>query len=375
MRKMISGCLAFTLAFSLTACGNSNKAQETQSSKAPEQTEAAAEEAQTDGISVADFLSDSYTKIPADGPSVNLVLGHAMQESTASHLMLLELKKAVETYSEGKINITIYPNGQMGSDNEMIASCVAGDIDLVYQSGSTHATFVPETMIFDTPFLFTGYDADKVEGILTDSAFRDMYNEANEEGGFVCLMLRASDGMNLTANRAVAGLGDLKGLKIRTAQSESRMAVWEALGANPTPLAFNELYMALQNGTVEAQDNTLQNAVNSALYEVQDYLILTRHMMPSYDLTMNKDKFYAMPEEYQQFLWEVCEDMSAYDYAVSRALEESYYETLAEKLEICEINDDLLAEMREAAAPAVESVKKLTQNDEMYAVLDELLNE
>ena len=64
-----------------------------------------------------------------------------MQESTESHKMLVALKNALEEYSDGKIILTIYPNGQMGSDSEMIASCVAGDIDMVYQSGSTHATF------------------------------------------------------------------------------------------------------------------------------------------------------------------------------------------------------------------------------------------
>lgn len=366
MKKFLSICLAAALALSLTACGNKEPLAT--------QTEQPSDDAQANTIQVDDYLSGTYTQLPTDGPSVNLILGHAMQETTATHQMLLELKKAVETYSDGKITITIYPNGQMGSDNEMIASCVAGDIDLVYQSGSTHATFVPETMIFDTPFLFTGYSNETVESILTNSAFRDMYNEANEEGGLVCLMLRASDTMNLTANRAVTSLEDLHGLKIRTAQSESRMAVWDALGANPTPLAFNELYMALQNGTVEAQDNTLQNAVNSGLYEVQDYLIPTRHMMPSYDLTMNRDKFYSLPEEYQQFLREICEDMSAYDYAVSRALEDSYYDTLSERLEICEISDELLDEMREAATPAVEIVKNLTQNDAMYDTLNQILH-
>lgn len=177
------------------------------------------------------------------------VHGHAMQESTESHKMLLALKDAVEKYSDGKITITIYPNSQLGSDSEMIASCVAGDMDMVLQCGSTHATFVPETVIFDIPFLFSGYDIEKIESVLTDSKFRDLYNQANEDGGLVCLMLRAgTDSMNLTSNKPVTSMEDLKGLKIRTAQVESRMAVWNALGANPTPMAFNELYMALQNG-------------------------------------------------------------------------------------------------------------------------------
>ena len=109
----------------------------------------------------ASYLSGDYPKLPEDGPAYSLSIGHAMQESTESHKMLLALKDAVEKYSDGKITITIYPNSQLGSDSEMIASCVAGDMDMVLQCGSTHATFVPETVIFDIPFLFSGYDSEK----------------------------------------------------------------------------------------------------------------------------------------------------------------------------------------------------------------------
>ena len=290
MKKLTSICLAACITLGLSGCGGGISPTESGSpATAPgNNTPSPASE-----IQVTEYLSGDYTSLPEDGPTVNLSLGHAMQESTESHKMLVALKNALEEYSDGKIILTIYPNGQMGSDSEMIASCVAGDIDMVYQSGSTHATFVPETMIFDTPFLFSGYDQDTVESVLTDSTFRDLYNQANEAGGLVCLMLRSSDTMNLTANRSVTSMEELKGLKIRTAQSETRMAIWDALGANPTPLAFNELYMALQNGTVDAQDNNLMNAVNSALYEVQEYLVPTRHMTPSFDLTMNKEKIFC----------------------------------------------------------------------------------
>ena len=232
------------------------------------------------------------------------------------------------------IGKVVLGNSQLGSDSEMIASCVAGDMDMVLQSGSTHATFVPETVIFDIPFLFSGYDIEKIESVLTDSKFRDLYNQANEDGGLVCLMLRAgTDSMNLTSNKPVTSMEDLKGLKIRTAQVESRMAVWNALGANPTPMAFNELYMALQNGTVDAQDNNLSNALSSALYEVQEYLVPTHHMTPSMDLTMNKDKFYSMPQSYQDLLTAICEDMSAYDYDVCIAMEQYYYDSLVRNME------------------------------------------
>ena len=273
MKKLLSLALACTLTLGLASCGGTGTST---SSNAPASSSAV--ESPAAQFDAASYLSGDYPKLPEDGPAYSLSIGHAMQESTESHKMLLALKDAVEKYSDGKITITIYPNSQLGSDSEMIASCVAGDMDMVLQCGSTHATFVPETVIFDIPFLFSGYDSEKIESVLTDSKFRDLYNQANEDGGLVCLMLRAgTDSMNLTSNKPVTSMEDLKGLKIRTAQVESRMAVWNALGANPTPMAFNELYMALQNGTVDAQDNNLSNALTDNRDQTYSCCLLIYH--------------------------------------------------------------------------------------------------
>lgn len=386
MRKLKLWTLILSaLMLNVTACGGASKpgtAEADLESKAPQ----AASEDSGDmpfacsdyGISANcfDFLSGNYPQLPADGPVYNFSLAHANPETSDGSLLMTDLKSALEYYSGGKISLTLYPNGQMGSDSEMISSCIAGDIDIVYQSGSTHSTFVPETVIFDTPFLFTGYDAEKVEQILSDSEFRDMYDQANEDAGLVCLMLKASDTMNLTSNRKISSLQDLKGLKVRTAQVESRMAVWEALGANPTPLAWNELYMALQNGTVEAQDNMLSNAVTAALVEQQKYLFLSKHMVAGFDVTMNKDTFYEMPAEYQELFKQICSELSGLDYLMSREKEEQYYNTIINEygLELCPISDEFLDELKTAAEPAAQKVKALVGNDAMYDVLEKLLN-
>lgn len=237
MKKLISLALTCAMVLSLAACGGGNTSTPGGGSASAGGSQTTSIPSPAENFDPADYLSGEYTALPADGPSVSLTIAHAMQESTDSHKMLLALKDALEQYSDGKITVTIYPNSQIGSDSEMIASCVAGDVDIVYQTGSTHSTFVPETTLFDVPFLLSGYDKDKIYDVITHSEFRDMYNAANEAGGFKLLMLRAgSDGMDFTANRPASSVADLAGLKIRTAQVEARMALWEALGANPTPM-------------------------------------------------------------------------------------------------------------------------------------------
>ena len=374
MKKLFSLALACAMVLSLAACGGGT----TSSAGSASSNNGATTSVQSpaDNFKPEDYLSGEYPTLPADGPQISLTIAHAMQESTDSHKMLLALKDALEQYSDGKITVTIYPNSQIGSDSEMIASCVAGDVDIVYQTGSTHSTFVPETTLFDVPFLLSGYDKDKIYDVITDSEFRDMYNEANEAGGFKLLMLRAgSDGMDFTANRPASTVADLAGLKIRTAQVEARMALWDALGANPTPMAFSELYMALQNGTVEGQENNLSNTLNTAIYDVNDYLFRTNHSSPSMELTMNKAKFDSMPQEYQDLLTQLCTELSRYDWDLSVAMDDYYFDVLTQEhgMTACEISDEFLNELKEKAAPVIESAKASVGNSALYDTLISLL--
>ena len=378
MKKLISLALSCAMILSLAACGNDGQTNQSGGNQGGGSgSQGNAVQSPAENFKPEDYLSGNYTALPADGPSITLTIGHAMQETTDSHKMMLALKSALEQYSGGKISVTIYPNSQIGSDAEMIASCVAGDVDIVYQSGSTHNTFVPETNLFDIPFLLSGYDKDKIYDVLTEGEFRDLYNQANEDGGFVLLMLRAgADGMDFTANRSAASVADLKGLKIRTAQVEARMALWDALDANPTPMAFSELYMALQNGTVEGQENNLSNTLNSAVYDVNKYLFRTNHSTPSLEMTMNKDKFYAMPQEYQDLLTQICKELSRYDWDVCAAMDDYYFDCLTKEhgMTACEISDAFLSELKEKAAPVIDSAKASVGSDSLYDTLVSELN-
>ena len=377
MKKLISLALTCAMVLSLAACGGGNTSTPGGGSASAGGSQTTSIPSPAENFDPADYLSGEYTALPAEGPSVSLTIAHAMQESTDSHKMLLALKDALEQYSDGKITVTIYPNSQIGSDSEMIASCVAGDVDIVYQTGSTHSTFVPETTLFDVPFLLSGYDKDKIYDVITHSEFRDMYNAANEAGGFKLLMLRAgSDGMDFTANRPASSVADLAGLKIRTAQVEARMALWEALGANPTPMAFSELYMALQNGTVEGQENNLSNTLNTAIYDVNQYLFRTNHSSPSMELTMNKEKFDSLPQEYQDLLTQICDELSRYDWDLSVAMDDYYFDVLTQEhgMTACEISDEFLSELKEKAAPVIEDAKASVGDPALYDTLMSLLN-
>lgn len=330
-----------------------------------------------DTLAAAEYLSGDYPELPADGETYNFSVAYASGENTETQEVMVAWKEALEYYSGGKMTMTLYPNGQLGSDSEIIASCIAGDIDIVLQSGSTHATFVPETQIFDTPFLFSGVEMDKIEAAMIDSEFRDMYNAANERAGLKCLMLKAAETMDLTSNRPVYSMEDLQGLKIRTAQTESRMLIWSELGANPTPLAYSELYMALQNGTVDASDNIYSNHLSGGFGEQQDYIIPTDHFIVSMDTTMNLDVYNSLPAEYQEMLDKICEEITYYDYALTLEDIESNFQALVDDygLEVCEISEEFQSDMEAAAQPAIDEVHKMVNDEEIYAALERSLNQ
>jgi TRAP-type C4-dicarboxylate transport system substrate-binding protein len=231
--------------------------------------------------------------------------------------------------------------------------------------------------IFDTPFILSGYDNDKITDILINGEFRDLYNAVNEKTGVVCLLLNSGGSMNFTSNRPVYSMADLRGLKIRIQQSESKMLFWSSLGTNPTPLAFSELYMALQNGTVEAQDGLWGVAVTSGAGEVQKYMIPTAHMVQIQDLTMNKDKFYSLPREYQDFLRQICKEVSRWGNTAVFQDDEENYNQLRTKygLEVCAVSDEFRNAMKEAASASITQTRALVNNDALYASLEKLLNQ
>lgn len=364
MKRISVFWLACLLMVSLPACGRDHPSADLTQIPKP------------DLPAAADYLSGDYPVLPKDGPVIELSLGHAMQETALRHQTMLALKEALEVYSDGKMTLTIYPNGQLGSDGEMIVACILGDVDLVFQSGSVHSDFVPEAALFDIPFLFTDADPKQVQAILTESPFREGYDQACEAGGLVCLMLQTDiKGMYLTANRPITDLEDLKGLKIRVAPSPSRAAAWKALDASPTPLAYNELYLALQNGTVDAQENNLSNILNSGLYEVQTHLCPSWHLSPSSELTMNRDAFYAMPPDYQELLRTLCRELTAYDAALQEAMEQYYFDCLTQGcgLEVCAPSDDLREQWRERTRAAAEQTVAATENRALYETLLSLL--
>ncbi len=222
--------------------------------------------------------------------------------------------KKVDEYTGGKLTIDYHPNGDLGGDEDLLRQMQSNDIQIVVCQTAPIVPFIPEMAVFDLPMVFSKYDGDIIDKVLNneDSAFRKALDGVYEKAGYHYLGIIQNSTYRLTtANKDLKTLADFKGLKIRTMSNSNHMAFWTAIGAEPTPLAFGELYFALQSGTVNGEENAADTILNGNFYEVQSTLACTNHILYANQICINKEAYDDLDPKYQAVLSEAVKDAIA----------------------------------------------------------------
>ncbi len=189
-----------------------------------------------------------------------------------------------------------------------------------------------------------------------------------EESGLKC-MAPLENGFRHVTNsvRPIQTPDDLKGLKIRTMEAPMHIANFQALGANPTPIPWSELYLAMQQKIVDGQENPLVNVEEVKMYEVQKYLSTTSHIYDSMVLVTNAEWFNGLPEEYQKILTEGAEIAKEKSRESNQELEKNLIASFREKgMEVTELTADDIAAFREISQPVVIEDVKAELGDEAF---------
>ena len=237
-------------------------------------------------------------------------LGSSSPEDTVTQIYAEKFAKEVEELSDGKMKIQVYPNGTIGGDRELLESCKDGDIPFVIQNTAPQVTFMPDLAVFDIPCRFSTID--EVREKVDDPEFYGLLEDVYENGGYK-LFGYADQGFRvMSTNKMVESLADFKGQKIRTMENSYHMAYWKALGASPTPMTFSEVYIGLQQGTIDAQENPYEVIVSNNLYEQQDYVVETNHLPHLISLIVNDDFFKDLPEDEQEIMTEAAQLATEY---------------------------------------------------------------
>jgi tripartite ATP-independent transporter DctP family solute receptor len=228
-----------------------------------------------------------------------MVAGNQQNEFKAAE----KLAEYVNTESDGKLTIKIYPSSQLGDDRAMLEQVGQGSLDITLAETGRFGIWVPRASLMGLPYVVDGYD--HIRKALYETEYgkglqEELLNEHNWK-----IMGNAYNGTRqTTSNRAIESLSDMKGLKLRVPEAETLLDYAKFTGASATPMAFTEVYLALQTNAVDGQENPLSTIDAQKFYEVQDYLAITNHVVNDVNYVVSKQTWEKLPEDLQVILEE-----------------------------------------------------------------------
>lgn len=243
--------------------------------------------------------------------AVQLKLGHSVSDQHPYHLGAQRFKEIVEKETNGAIEIALFPNNQLGTgERDLLEGLQLGTVDFYVGSTGPMGGFEKKFMLFDFPFLFKskeqaysvldGEIGQYVMGLLDKIGIKGL---AWYENGFRHFT---------NSKRPVNTPEDVKGLKLRTMENKIHMALWRAMGADPTPMAWGEVFTALQQGTVDGQENPIPIIYVQKINEVQKHLAITGHVFSPAMIAVAKAKFDALPKEHQDIIMKAAKESALY---------------------------------------------------------------
>lgn len=294
-----------------------------------------------------------------------------------SGTMTTIFKSLVETASNGAIEVKLFPNGQLGKDNEVIQQVREGIVESCISSSGGVAQHYPLVGVFDLPFAFPNIGvATKV--INKDSSFgKKFVGDLEAKTGLKVLGLIDSGGFFEFTNskRPIRTVADMKGLRIRTMTLPTHEAIIDSLGGRPTPLPWAEVYTALQTGVADGQMNPVPVIGFAKFEEVQKYLSLTNHVITPYVWFMNREFLSGLSAEHQEIIAWASDVATEAGRAMSRVIEASDkgLPRLAEKMEVNAVAPAELEKFAAVSQPAVRKLIAEKLGDDGVAMLDAML--
>lgn len=292
-----------------------------------------------------------------------IVLSMAFQaaEGTVQYDSAMKFKELVNEKSNGTMDVRLYPSGQLGSDRELIESTQFGDVSIVLAANSPLVPFMSEFGVFDAPMIFAGKDSEEILKIFRDSEFRENLNEISRQKGFELISLNCNDQYReMSSNIPVYSMEDFSKIRIRTMDNKYHMQFWKNLGASPTPIAFSELYLSLQQGLIDAQENPYEVLIYTGIHEQQKYIINTDHCLFVTTAMMNKELYDSLTEEQKITLAEAIEGYEDFTNELTNASLAKQVEQLTTQngMEVIDPPIELLEEMKEKAEPVYTTISE-----------------
>ena len=303
-------------------------------------------------ISGAAFLSTGV----ANAADVYISAAHSVSEESTQQITMLAMQKKLNELSGGKIEMSIFPNGQMGGDRELTEGVQAGNLTITTSSPAPQANFVPSASIFDLPFAFPNIE--EIDKAFKNPDFIKALNAEYEKTGLHLLGISNLGFRQTSCNFEINSLDDLKGFTIRTMENKNHIEMWRMLGANPTPIAMNELYTALQQGTCDGEENSYEIIYTSKLYEQQKYINETNHIPHCLTWIMNKAAYDALSPDQKKMIDEAASYAIAEGEKYIRSKDKEYMDKMtAAGITIHKLAPEDLAKFKEKVSAMYPEIK------------------
>jgi len=256
---------------------------------------------------------------PAEARAANAKVLKFSNGLSETHPVILGAKKFGEILAQrtsGRYEVQVYPNATLGDDVRATEAVRMGTLEMVSTSSAPLTGLVPELAIFDLPFLVT---SEAAADAIYDGPVGAKLAAALEPKGLVLLAYFENGFRHVTNSvREVKSPADMKGLKIRTMQNPMHLDAFKALGANPTPMPFSEVFTAMQQKTIDGQENPIPTIYLSKYNEVQKYVTLTGHIYGPHMVLINKKLFESFPESDRKIMREAAQEAAKYQRALNR---------------------------------------------------------
>ncbi|KAB8132660.1 TRAP transporter substrate-binding protein [Gracilibacillus oryzae] len=314
------------------------------------------------------LLAACSTHTGAASGELQINFGHGSAETNVRHEAAMKFKELVEEKSNGDITVNVFANETIGTEAEMLENVSLNNLEIVLAGTDIYTQYDPLMGATNLPYLFDSYEH---AWEVLDGKVGDMVSEPLLEHNIRILAFYENGMRHITnSSRPIETPEDLNGLIIRTPEAEVSLDTLNALGANATPMAFGELYLALQQGTVDGQENPIANIHASKFNEVQNYISMTGHQYTALPMAVSDDFWQSLSEEQQVIIQEAATEAAQFHRDSIKNNDDKLLQELVDAG--MEVNEPDKEPFREAVADVVEGYAEVAGQEFMDEFLAEI---
>lgn len=329
IKRIMAISLATSMLLGLCSCGNAAS----ESTSSSDSGSGASTNSSVSGYDIADA---TYV----------LKAGHVLAEDHPYHQALLYMDKYLCEATDGDLRIEVYPNSQLGNERDLQEGCSLGTVDIGIGATATLSNFTDDFTLFDLPYLFTTKEeartvlhSDWAKQKLSELESLDMIGLAFWEAGYFDI---------IQAKHPVNEISDFSGLTIRVMENDIFMATMTALGINPVPMAWSEVFTSIQNGTVDGTSNPPATIYTSSIHTIAHYFTVANMIYSPIPVIMSKFTYDSLPEDYQKLMYEAAEAAATVEYDLIDKMEEEAFTAFEEEgVEVVYFTEEQIDECRD----------------------------